>query len=142
MESLYYFYLRYFFFQETISEHRKSIGLSYQQPRDLIDAFLQQIHMNNDSTFTGRCMFSPSFSFCILLFFISYLFPVQATTVSLYWYLGIHPRCRSGEKELYTYFYCGQQNCLFWTGIYMVSHEELYIILSHLKFPVGNNKIY
>ncbi|KAG5896789.1 hypothetical protein JTB14_008365 [Gonioctena quinquepunctata] len=45
------------FLEETISEHRKSVGLS-QQPRDLIDAFLQTMNIKNDPSFTDDQLMS------------------------------------------------------------------------------------
>ncbi|XP_023015476.2 methyl farnesoate epoxidase [Leptinotarsa decemlineata] len=45
------------FLEETITEHRKHLELS-EQPRDLIEAFLQQIHINNDPTFTDDQLMS------------------------------------------------------------------------------------
>nr|WCC58046.1 cytochrome P450 [Pharsalia antennata] len=44
------------FLEEAISEHRKTVCFS--QPRDLIDAFLQKMNINNDSTFTDDQLMS------------------------------------------------------------------------------------
>nr|QYV43140.1 methyl farnesoate epoxidase / farnesoate epoxidase [Colaphellus bowringi] len=45
------------FLEETISEHKKTVELS-QQPRDLIDAFLQKIDIKNDPSFTDDQLMS------------------------------------------------------------------------------------
>ncbi|CAH1119577.1 unnamed protein product [Phaedon cochleariae] len=45
------------FLAETISEHRKTVTLS-QQPRDLIDAFLQKMDIKNDDSFTDDQLMS------------------------------------------------------------------------------------
>ncbi|CAG9864108.1 unnamed protein product [Phyllotreta striolata] len=45
------------FLEETIEDHRKTFFVS-QQPRDLIDAFLQKIDVNNDPTFTDDQLMS------------------------------------------------------------------------------------
>ncbi|CAH1107251.1 unnamed protein product [Psylliodes chrysocephalus] len=45
------------FLEETIEDHRKMFAYS-QQPRDLIDAFLQKIDVKNDPTFTDDQLMS------------------------------------------------------------------------------------
>ncbi|XP_056631073.1 methyl farnesoate epoxidase-like [Diorhabda sublineata] len=45
------------FLEETISEHRKTF-IDVQQPRDLIDAFLQKIDVKSDPTFTDDQLMS------------------------------------------------------------------------------------